>query len=534
MRSSITLGLTLVLLVGLVGCGGDDSSEVADGAATSGAEGEGDPGGGPGMGESGEGGMEGMEGGESDGDDLGSGMEGGMGEGMEEGMDGSEMYSGMEEGMEAGTEEGMGGDESGEGGAGMYPGMGGPGRGRGAGSSQSRQPKTLADMAAQAFQQGRDKMAFQFLFAHAVTADDAPARELLGKMGWIGPPKRPGLAVRWGIGIEFNAGGHEGNIYPIGTNQKMPDKGRGGGRGDGGQGGGGADFGGPGAGMQQGGGGQVNAQLQKYTGELGQMFFEGLKDRLARGDYGEVLKSANAAGTQRQGGGRMGGGGPGMGMAGAGVDSYEGGQEDGFGGGRAGGRRRSDASVTQLAPGALLIGPAPTKELLKLAKEAELDALCVFNVNVVVVRRTQQISTTTKIQVYNVADGKKAYELKKPTLNNIAVQVARANENSRGDDPVDEAMEKVFEHIDGNWRIAQMPTLQQEHALGRIGALLGETHENPLPVLAEIRMYHTQGLIEDNHLLLAYQRKLGNDQLGSTLATGTEEEKKQAVDEWLR
>jgi hypothetical protein len=451
-------------------------------------------------------------------------------EGMEGDMDGtdpSEMYAGM------------------EGGPGMYRGAGGPGQGNRPG--QAKKPKTFADMADMAFQQGRDKEAFQYLFAHAVTADDAPAGELLGKMGWIGPAKRPGLAVRWGIGIEFNSGGHDGNIYPMGTNQKMPERGRARGRADGGLGDGGIGYGTMDAGVrgvQGGGGGQVNAKLQQYTGELGEKLVEGLQNRAARGDYGEVLKSAKAAGTQRQGRGGMGYGGAGMemggygaasngeGMGGYGDESDGEGMGGGFGAGRAGRGPGSEDSVTQLFPGAALLGPAPVKDLLKLAEETDVNVLCVFIVTVKPNVRTGQVSTTYKIQLYNVADGKKEFETKQ-RLNNIAVQVARADEKSRGGDPVDEAMEKLFEHIDSNWKIARMPALQKEHVLNRISGLLAQTHENPLPVLAEIRMYHTRGLLQDEHFLLAYQRKLNNDQLGTTLATGTEEERKQVIAEWM-
>ena len=57
--------------------------------------------------------------------------------------------------------------------------------------------------------------------------------------------------------------------------------------------------------------------------------------------------------------------------------------------------------------------------------------------------------------------------------------------------------------------------------------------ETAANILAEIRMYHTRGLLQDDHFLLAYQRKLNNDQLGTALATGTEEERKQVIAEWL-
>ena len=148
-----------------------------------------------------------------------------------------------------------------------------------------------------------------------------------------------------------------------------------------------------------------------------------------------------------------------MGMPGPGQESFgEEGPEGGFGARRQGGGRGSRDSVAQLVPGVMLLGRAPAKELVLVAKQAEVDVLCVFNVAVNPVRRTGQVINNTRIQLYNVADGKKAHETKKP-LNNIQIQIARANENNRDADPVDEAMEKLFEYIDSNWKMAGVRNL---------------------------------------------------------------------------
>ncbi|MBL7040417.1 MAG: hypothetical protein ISR77_17400 [Pirellulaceae bacterium] len=591
MRSSILpAGLMLFLLLCLAGCGGDSPETASTEGGGDGAMDPGGPDGDMGMDPGMEGGMEdpGMEEGMDDTgmgdpgmedpgmaedymeegmDDTGMGDPGmedpGMAEDyMEEGMDDTGMGDpGMEDpGMaEDYMEEGM--DDTGMGDPGMEdpgmaedymeegmgdPGMGDPGMG--GGRTQGSQPKTFAEMAQQAFGQGRDNDAFKYLFAHAVTADDASARGLLAKMGWIGPLKRPGLALRWGIGIEFNSKGYDGDkLYPIGSTQKVQARERGGfgqGRGRDNAGDdmmqGGGDMMQGGGDMMQGGGGQgADGQLEKYTGELGQMAVDGLRERVARGDFGLVLKEAGSAGTSNRGRGGMD---PGMeggmdpGMEGGMDPGMEGGMEEGMGG-RGGGRsgrsrgRGAMGPAQQLVPGVVLVGLAPAKDLLKMAEQAGVDVLCVFNVSVSQIRRTGQVSNNVKIQLYNLADGKKTFET--DVVNNLAVQNARANENSRGGDPVDKELEKLFQEIDTNWRLGAIPTsLQPEHALGRVGELLKETHQNPLSVLAEIRMYQTRGLLQDSHLLLAYQR-MTNDHSGTALATGTEEERKQVIEPWL-
>ena len=168
----------------------------------------------------------------------------------------------------------------------------------GVGAPQGQQPPkplTFADKAELAFRQGREKDGIQYLYAHALTGDDAAAKEVLGKMGWIGPLKKPAMAVRWGIAIEYTVQkGYKGSAYPVGTTQNLATKGarrRGGRRSpDGGTR--------PATGRRWGcsrrdGGWRAGQHLlQQLTGELGQKVLQQLQQRIAKGDFGKVYASA--------------------------------------------------------------------------------------------------------------------------------------------------------------------------------------------------------------------------------------------------
>jgi len=219
------------------------------------------------------------------------------------------------------------------------------------------------------------------------------------------------------------------------------------------------------------------------------------------------------------------------------------GDEENFGGGyntgaggemRGGGGNRGGGGPSQLVPGVTLVGLAPAKDLVKIAEQAGIDVLCVFNVAVTQIRRTGQISNNVEIQLYNVGDGKKTYTGGR--LNNLAVQVERSKDTPpRGGDTVDKEIEKLFEEIDTKWKLVGLPSLQNPENVPLFQARWGQLQEpgqNPLAELAEIRMYHTRKLIQDSHLLTAYQSKT-NDQSGTILATGTAEERKQVIQPWL-
>jgi hypothetical protein len=441
---------------------------------------------------------------------------------------------------------------------GDYPDGYGSGYGSGRpGSREPPKPLTLAEKAQAAFQQGQDWEAFQYLYGHAVTTDDQAATELLAKMGLLTPAKRPALAVRWGLGVVLS--GPQGlNPYPIGTTQNQvgaaPRRGGGdGGYDDGGYDDDGGGLGEPEMGVVQGPralgpgggapvgpgpatGGPIDPNLKRLTGELGQRLVDGLRERIAQGDFGQVLIVSSSGARRPSGGGY--GSGYDSGYGEEDEDMYDEDEDGGYGSGGYGNRGYGSGGYgsvagtrkrgpSQQAAGVVMLGVGNIKDLKTAAAQYNVDVLSVFNVNLKPNPRLQTVINETTIALWNMADGKETYESKK--LNNIKVQVDRQNGK---DDGVDKEMEDLFEHVDSTWKLGPMPQLTEEGVLNRLRAVFGESHENPLPILAEIRMYKTKGLLKDEFFNIA-NREVVNEQLANVMASGTEEEKKAAIAQWL-
>ena len=390
-------------------------------------------------------------------------------------------------------------------------------------------PATWADKAEALFRMGRDREALAWLYAYAVTADKDAADETLKKMGWLAPHKHPAFAVRWGVGVELNPKNWEREkVYPVGTTQNVPTK-----RGP--QGGGTSPPPGTGPGGMPGypggpgaGAGQPNQLLQQLTGELGQRLLQQLQERAARGDLGQVYAAQSPAKPDGTGANMPYPGGPSA-IAPSGHPPGAGPQPYGQPA-MAPGPPGEPNAAQSLAPGVVLLGQGTVKDLRKKAAEIGVDVVCIFTVNVTFSPRANTFRNDTVILIYDSDSTavKEAYKTK--LLNNIAVQLERAQGDT---DSVTKEFEGLFKYIDANWLVGELPAaLQAEHVLNRLRGLLAESPDNPLPVLAEIRMYHARGLLEEKNLAIAYNRLLG-DQLGKVLAAGTEEEKKKAVEKWL-
>jgi hypothetical protein len=263
---------------------------------------------------------------------------------------------------------------------------------------------------------------------------------------------------------------------------------------------------------------------------LGQKLIEQLQGRIARGDFGQVLVTASAGTTAGAG---MPGSGAEMGYGSSQPGAPPGMMPGGFPG-QSGAAPQGNKPIgpVSLLPGVVFLGQGTAKDLRKKAEEANVNLLCVFNVAVTLNPRLNRVANDTTIFLYDLAETKEIFKSKK--LNNVQVQIGRAE--PKGDtDPVDKEFTDLFAVVDGNWRLGELPANMQasEGVLNRLRALIGVTHENPLPALAEARMYHTRGLLQDNHLTIAYQKILAVEQLGTQLATGPEEEKKKIIEKWL-
>jgi len=268
----------------------------------------------------------------------------------------------------------------------------------------------------------------------------------------------------------------------------------------------------------------VSKTITMYTGEIGIKVLERLKKNASKGHYGSAIRNAMRETNISSDDEGEGEGGfrpsrdPGIG----GNDIGDGSSEDSF--------NRSDASESPF-PGVVVLGKARYDTLLRRAQKAEVDVMILFEIKLTKTRKSGTVKNDTKIRIVNVRDRRKTYS--SATLNNISVWKKRADERYDTDeDPIDKVIDKLFKYIDANLKLSPMPDLTPEQAFARIRTLVSEEYDNPLPVLAEIRYYHTKGLIKDDILLKAYAKLIG-DNAADQLVRGVTDDKKEALADYL-
>ncbi len=439
-------------------------------------------------------------------------------------------------------------------------------------------PETFSEKAAAEFSRGNQRQAFHYVFADLLSNDEQ-AQELFSKIKWVKGLNRPLVAVRWGIGVQYQSGGYTGDPHPIGSPPQTPQVQSGFGR----RGGGGAPVepggissgpafpGAPGEpsgfaggfpGFPGASGGASAASgsdpvVLRSTGELGQRVFEELNARFDEGAFGELLEDYSAAGAGTAPGyPGPGGGFPGFpgappggeedaaafpggppGFPGAGVPpGYPG--PAGFPGapGQARGQgargRVSAWSVTSLRPGFVSLGESQqTEDLLKKARAQELDVVLVFEVQVEQNRRTLMVNNTVKIRLYDGQTGTLFSDLNLKSLNNIQVSRARERMKPSDKDPVEDVVNQLMQYVDQNLTVGELPAdLDRDKVIDRIRGLIEKRQERLLEKLVEIRFYRSRKLLSNDDLTYAYNHMLQDESLAKRLATGNQQAKKEAVE----
>ncbi len=194
-----------------------------------------------------------------------------------------------------------------------------------------------------------------------------------------------------------------------------------------------------------------------------------------------------------------------------------------------GGRKRPEPFY----PGITYLQVGTERELLKDAEELNLDVMVVFLVKVI---ETKSRSSTTKdslnqtsMKVYTVADGREVFATSE--VNSLKVYMARVKNTEP--DPVDVMVDEFFEFADKNFKVRPLPDLTFEAAKPRLSSLISSPLENPLPAMAELRYYHFSKVIDDEQFKVGIQRLTGDENAAAKLATGTLEEKQEALERWL-
>ena len=444
--------------------------------------------------------------------------------------------------------EAMGGfDPSANGGGGQGGGPGGPG-----GTGAPRLPPGFSGQAQTAFQAGDERAAIAYMFAHALTNEEG-ATELLETIEWVPALRRPKMAVRVGFGIHLIAPKKfDEDPFPIGSTQEFegredgPGGGGGFGGGSGGGSGGSGDFGsgGSGGGAVGGSGAVQNETISEFTGEFGEIVLDEVYARVYDGYFGSILRDA----PMPAGGGGGGfsdfgsGGGSDFGSGGSGSD-FGSGPDFGSGRGSGGGsrlpapRRRlvQDSNTEAIAPGMVFLGKVTAKngdkELFTKAQEEGVDVLAIFRVTIKKNPRKEFITNDTVLTLYDPSkDIVDASFVWTRSLQNVRIQRAREEEE---DDGLLTEVEKVTAFIDEHLSLGELPgAVNEQNVQSRVSALANQKHSDMLAVLVEISYWNQLNLLSDEAKLEAFQSLLGHGP-GTALATGTEDEKKEAIAQWL-
>lgn len=406
-------------------------------------------------------------------------------------------------------------------------------------SQAAEAKKDLIASSERYFSRGKEAKAVQLLLAHAVSAPEEEAAEILEQVQWFALGKKPALALRFAVGVTLDAPSTLTDVSPIGSQS---------------DGNGGGMSGMSGMSRRGSGGGAPAGRKRSFeslTGEFGGSIAAAFATRWADGKMGTVLNEVEPAkeeaaaangGMGGYGGGGYGGGGMGMGMdVGAGPGGpgggYGGGNYGGgsYGGSGYGGEGGGDAFAVDtletgptypgeaVLPGLLYVGEGSLSELKERAADAGVDAVFVFEVEASQNNRTRQVNNSTRCRL--VTPGGDVIG-STTTLKNNEVRMARM----RGkDDGLEKNVDRIFLQFDKELQLATMPAVSPAAAQKRMAQILGDATVTPLQKMFEARLYHSMNGLTDEELSMVYQIAMeGNE--GQSLAQGTEDDRQLVIE----
>lgn len=393
---------------------------------------------------------------------------------------------------------------------------------------------TLAERAESSFKEGRETEGFRWLYAHALAGELDEAGETLDKLRWIPGPKRPSLATRFGVAVKFDS-----PVPLLALAAAMPaigDPVPGLLRGREAQTPTGAEAPGAESGRPKGIPTTAPATLRFFAGDLGKTFLESFEARRAEKDWGVVLSELEGGGSLVA---NVAGANDPYAMEGYGMPSPAASSEAGSNGAGASGSDRDRKKAApeldlqggrQISPGIVWLG-FETSSSSAVRTAAPLGVDCVLLVDVdIQIGRNAPPRNRTKLTATDVASGK---VVASETLDQFDVYEMREL-RPNAPDPVEKAIERIFEKLAPVYTMQAMPEIPAESALNRARQLIADPPADPLTALAEMRYYLHKGLMDDAQYAIACKNLAGDASVGEKLASQKEEDRVAAVETLLK
>lgn len=378
---------------------------------------------------------------------------------------------------------------------------------------------TLAERAESCFKKGEETEGFRWLYAHAIASEMDEAGATLEQLRWLPGPKRPSLATRFGVAVKFDS-----PVALLALATAMPaigDPVPGLIRGKEGQ---------PAPGAEAAGSARPKeipktapATLRFFSGDLGVKFLEKFEASRSDREWGEVLAELNGVGSLVANAGNPYGG-EGYAMPSP-TPSSESGSNDGD-------RKKPSLNLSleggrQVSPGIVWLG-FESSGAAAARKAASLGVDCVLLLDVkVLIGRNAPPRNKTRISATDVASSKIVYS--SDLLDQFDLYELRET-RPNAPDPVDKAIDGMFEKLAPLYAMQEMPEISAESALNRARQLIADPPVDPLPALAEMRYYLHKGLLDEAQYAIACKNLATQQNVGERLASQTAEDRIAAVE----
>jgi hypothetical protein len=191
------------------------------------------------------------------------------------------------------------------------------------------------------------------------------------------------------------------------------------------------------------------------------------------------------------------------------------------------------APLLSAAPGMTLLEGSSLSDLRANALRENLDFVMFASLSSKAIRNGPA-QTVIEIHIVDLCKGGDDW-VSKPQVNHVrvmAAQQATGKEKDKQENPLPALLKTVQLHIDRQCQLLEMPRIEHEAALKRAAALTAAKAKNPLPALLELRYYQWKKALSDQEFA-DFAAKIAGAEDSQRLATGTDAERKQVVDQWL-